>query len=96
MGVWWAQSFYHPHCKLTLTRDTVSSLGLVKKVVHVMASASTNTCHFLDERRVKFVPEYFSEVNAHSSDIRSPRTAVGDIKEVWFAGSHSDVYVNHR
>ena len=74
VGVWWVQSFYHPHCKLTLTRDTVSSLGLVKKVVHIMASTSTNACHFrhvlaLDECRVKFVPEYFLEVNAHSSNM---------------------------
>jgi uncharacterized protein (DUF2235 family) len=80
----------------------VSSLGLVKRDVHITASASvTNACHFrhalaLDERRVKFMPEYFREVNPHRSDIRSPRSAVSDVKEVWFAGSHSDVYVMYQ
>ncbi|KAN0094937.1 Uncharacterized alpha/beta hydrolase domain (DUF2235) domain containing protein [Tylopilus felleus] len=85
------------HPKIALIRDTVSSLGLIKRDVHLTSSASvTNACHFrhalaLDERRVKFLPEYFSEVNAHRSNVRSPRPAVGDVKEVWFAGSHSDV-----
>jgi hypothetical protein len=77
----------------------VSSLGIMKKEVHITSSASvTNACHFrhalaLDELRVKFMPEYFSEVNAHRSNIRRPRRAVSDVKEVWFAGCHSDVYV---
>ena len=95
----------------------MSSLDLVKRVVHVTASASvTNACHFrhalaLDEHRVKFMPEYFSEVNALRNDIRSPRAPrtaisdgqevddgqeVGDVKEVWFAGGHADVYVIHQ
>ena len=38
------------------------------------------------------MPEYFLEMNAHQS-IGSPRKAISDVKEVWFAGSHSDVYV---
>ena len=84
--------------KLASTRDTVSSLGLIKRDVHVTESASvTNACHFrhalaLDERRVKYIPEYFLEMNAHRST-GSPRSAISDVKEVWFAGSHSDVYV---
>lgn len=87
------------HSKLTLTRDTVSSLGLIKKDVHITASATvTIACHFrhalaLDERRVKFMPEYFAEVNAHHSTIQTQRSNVSDVKEVWFAGGHSDVYV---
>jgi hypothetical protein len=49
-------------------------------------------CYFrhalaLDERRVKFLPEYIHGANTEGS--HSER-----IKEVWFAGSHSDVYVN--
>ena len=77
----------------------MSSLGLVKRDVHVTTSASvTNACHFrhalaLDERRVQFMPEYFLEMNAHRTNIRRSGSAVSDIKEVWFAGSHSDVYV---
>jgi hypothetical protein len=48
-------------------------------------------CYFrhalaLDERRVKFLPEYVYGANTEGS--HSER-----IKEVWFAGSHSDVYV---
>ena len=88
--------------ELTLYRDTVSSLGFVKKDVHITASASvTNACHFrhalsLDERRVKFMPEYFVEMNAYRSNIRNPRLAVGDVKEVWFPGCHSDVYVAYQ
>ena len=76
----------------------MSSLGLIKRDVHVTESASvTNACHFrhalaLDERRVKYIPEYFLEMNAHRST-GSPRSAISDVKEVWFAGSHSDVYV---
>ena len=86
-----------PSCpKMISIRDTVSSLGLVKRDVHVTESASvTNACHFrhalaLDERRVKFMPEYFLEMNAHHST-GSPRSAISDVKEVWFVGSHSDM-----
>ena len=77
----------------------MSSLGLIKQDVHITASASvTNTCHFrhalaLDERRVKFLPEYFVEMNPHPLLIKGPRPHVSDVKEVWFAGYHSDVYV---
>ena len=77
----------------------MSSLGFVKSNVHVTESASvTYACHFrhalaLDERRVKFMPEYFLEVNALRTNIRSHKPAVSDMKEVWFAGSHPDVYV---
>ena len=38
------------------------------------------------------MPEYFLEMNSRHN-IRSPRKAVSDVKEVWFPGSHSDVYV---
>ena len=86
-----------------MIRDTVSSLGLItgKRDIHPTSESSTsvtNGCHFqhgfaLDECCVELMSEYFSEVNAHRSNIRSPRPAVGDIKEVQFAGSHFDVYV---
>lgn len=39
----------------------------------------------LDELRVKFLPEYASGGNGPDAD---PGV---DIKEVWFAGSHSDM-----
>ena len=41
------------------------------------------------------MPEYFGEVNPYRGNIQSPRSAVNNIKEVWFAGSHSDVYVSY-
>ena len=102
VGVWYAVFLHHtvtPLLWLSSTRETVSSLGLIKRDVHVTESTSvTNACHFrhalaLDERRVKFMPEYFLEVNALRTNTRSRKPAVSDIKEVWFAGSHSDVYV---
>ncbi|KAF8134272.1 hypothetical protein EV363DRAFT_1396697 [Boletus edulis] len=108
--------------------DTVSSVGLVRGDVFLSTSSSaSHACHFrhalaLDELRVKFVPEYFHEMNSQSDDgtskyvVTSPddehaasspseRRAstlytnisegkkTSDIKEVWFAGSHSDVWV---
>ncbi|KAF9236344.1 hypothetical protein BU15DRAFT_50177, partial [Melanogaster broomeanus] len=121
--------------------DTVSSVGLVKEDVFLSSSSSVDhACHFrhalaLDERRVKFMPEYFHEMNTittikMSNDRRKTskylrydkrkadcarkskatdgeKSEVTDvenfqaidvnpyanIKEVWFAGSHSDVYV---
>ena len=40
----------------------------------------------LDERRVKFLPEYaFGGEGPHGKEIEC------DLKEVWFAGSHSDM-----
>ena len=43
----------------------------------------------LDERRVKFVPEYANNGAAPDSERE-------DIKEVWFSGSHSDMYVGRH
>lgn len=40
----------------------------------------------LDERRIKFLPEYASGGAALEGE---------NVKEVWFAGSHSDMYVHH-
>lgn len=40
----------------------------------------------LDEKRVKFLPEF---VNGGSG----PLDDEGNVKEVWFPGSHSDMYV---
>lgn len=56
----------------------------------------THVCHFrqalaLDERRVRFWPEYADRLAyrplAPGEGLRA------DVKEVWFAGSHSDVSV---
>jgi hypothetical protein len=46
----------------------------------------------LDERRVKFFPEYFDGGSSASSKSGADSIPV-DVKEVWFAGCHSDMYV---
>jgi uncharacterized protein (DUF2235 family) len=122
----------------------VSSVGLVKEDVFLSSSSSAeHACYFrhalaLDEKRVKFMSEYFYEMNTvtddksagsawkskyilgeelgvvdeltltatddekfHGSEVETVKKAGGnskasktsDVKEVWFAGSHSDVYV---
>ncbi|KAF8134268.1 hypothetical protein EV363DRAFT_1160695 [Boletus edulis] len=74
--------------------DTVSSV-LGKDVFLSMSSSAEHACHFrhalaLDERRVTFMPEYFYEVNSQMGVGKSMKDP--DIKEVWFPGSHSDVW----
>ncbi|KDQ28574.1 hypothetical protein PLEOSDRAFT_1111875 [Pleurotus ostreatus PC15] len=71
--------------------DTVSSVGITRgasfpETVNGMA----HVCHFrhalaLDERRVKFWPEHASSEESITT------SSEGDVKEVWFAGCHSDI-----
>ncbi|KIJ11751.1 hypothetical protein PAXINDRAFT_118692 [Paxillus involutus ATCC 200175] len=82
--------------------DTVSSVGFVREDVFLSSSSSAeHACHFrhalaLDERRVKFIPEYFQEMNTRTDDKKPDNTQnetkTSNIKEVWFAGSHSDSF----
>ncbi|KAJ8502357.1 hypothetical protein ONZ45_g11843 [Pleurotus djamor] len=72
--------------------DTVSSIGVFRgKSLPETVSGMGHVCHFrhalaLDERRAKFQPEY---VNGGFGPIKGePR---GDVKEVWFKGTHSDI-----
>lgn len=75
-------------------RDTVSSIGFTKK--RCLPETSTGMAHVctfrhalaLDELRVKFLPEY---ANGGGEPGSRPQ-----VKEVWFAGSHSDVYVKFK
>jgi hypothetical protein len=46
----------------------------------------------LDERRVKFLPEYVDGGGSATSTNEAGSLPI-DVKEVWFAGSHSDMYV---
>lgn len=83
---------------LTRNRDTVSSVGLIRdKTLPGTTDGMTHVCLFrhalaLHERRVKFLPEYArggqgpNESETQSKDGQPPHT-----KEVWFAGSHSDM-----
>ena len=74
-------------------RDTVSSVGAFRNKYYPGAELADNICFFrhalaLDERRVKFIPEYIfakEEFFSHG-EFGRPRC-----KEVWFRGSHSDV-----
>ncbi|KAF9219900.1 hypothetical protein BS17DRAFT_788626 [Gyrodon lividus] len=70
--------------------DTVSSVGFLRgKTFPSTTTSKEHMCFFrhalaLDERRVKFLPEYIYGGQAD-------QLADGRVKEVWFYGSHSDV-----
>lgn len=102
-------------------RDTVSSVGIVRaKTLPGTTSGMEHVCYFrhalaLDERRVKFLPEYahagstlpadpdstHSDVDATEigQSLPSPDNEMDGLgsyntphtKEVWFAGTHSDM-----
>ncbi|KAJ8494661.1 hypothetical protein ONZ45_g13155 [Pleurotus djamor] len=72
--------------------DTVSSIGLLRGTsLPETVSGMGHVCSFrhalaLDEQCVKFQPEYANGgLGPREGDAR------GDVKEVWFAGTHSDV-----
>ncbi|VDB86407.1 unnamed protein product [Peniophora sp. CBMAI 1063] len=76
--------------------DTVSSVGLSRgELLPKTVDGMTHVCHFrhalaLDERRVKFLPEY-AHGGERPSQLRMDSRSFTDTKEVWFAGTHSDV-----
>ncbi|KAG2045787.1 hypothetical protein BDR06DRAFT_900182 [Suillus hirtellus] len=82
----------HVHIHFIGVWDTVSSVGVVRgKTLPSTTDGDHHMCYFrhalaLDERRVKFLPDYIHGASTQGS--HSDR-----IKEVWFAGSHSDLYV---
>ena len=71
-------------------RDTVSSIGFLRgRILPETITGMTHVCAFrhalaLDEKRVKFLPEFANGGGSPTG---------GHVKEVWFAGSHSDMYV---
>ncbi|KIP03890.1 hypothetical protein PHLGIDRAFT_76886 [Phlebiopsis gigantea 11061_1 CR5-6] len=70
--------------------DTVSSIGFKRgSAFPETSNGMLHVCVFrhalaLHELRVKFLPEY-------ASGGAGPQGDVGNVKEVWFAGSHSDI-----
>ncbi|KZP16495.1 hypothetical protein FIBSPDRAFT_748573 [Athelia psychrophila] len=80
--------------------DTVSSVGLVrpKNMFPHIVDCCDHVCYFrhalaLDERRVKFLPEYVHEGSSHKPEeqpFHGQARCTANIKEVWFAGTHSD------
>jgi hypothetical protein len=82
--------------QITPRRDTVSSVGIAPgPSLPETTEGMTHVCIFrhalaLDEVRVKFLPEYAN--GGHGPPlVGSKDKYYGDIKEVWFAGSHSDM-----
>lgn len=86
--------------------DTVSSVGFFRgKDAPFTACGMKHVCHFrhalaLDERRVKFQPEYayggvhrvqVQEPLTEPAETESHKNRVPHTKEVWFAGTHSDI-----
>ena len=83
--------------KVTVFRDTVSSVGMVRqKTLPYTAQGMGHVCLFrhalaLDECRVKFLPEYAHggrTVLPGSDRTQGPSPHT---KEVWFSGTHSDM-----
>ncbi|KAG2039085.1 hypothetical protein BDR03DRAFT_860761 [Suillus americanus] len=91
--------------------DTVSAVGIRKEKILPSTDTCDHICYFrqalaLDERRVKFLPEYVyggmsdrpksQLVSPPKDEYRNEVHAEGyfkdQVKEVWFAGSHSDMY----
>ncbi|KAJ7201122.1 hypothetical protein GGX14DRAFT_524665 [Mycena pura] len=73
--------------------DTVSSVGLVRGKPLPLTSTAQHICIVrhalaLDERRVKFLPEY---VGGGGSSWSASKSMTSDVKEVWFPGTHSDI-----
>ncbi|KAG9097225.1 hypothetical protein FS749_006776 [Ceratobasidium sp. UAMH 11750] len=70
--------------------DTVSSTGFRRKTLMPLTRKCEHIEHFrhalaIDERRVKFQPEYVDKPEGNH-----------DVKEVWFTGTHSDMCVNFK
>ena len=81
----------------SLIRDTVSSIGVLRSQnLPETATGMSHVCKFrhalaLDERRVKFLPEYACGGAGPSQPKLDPKKRFSDTKEVWFAGTQSDV-----
>ena len=79
----------------------MSSIGIIRghKLLPQTVDGMKHVCYFrhalaLDERRVKFLPEYALGGDG-PFQAKTDRTGFNDTKEVWFAGTHADVYAAH-
>ncbi|KAK0473608.1 hypothetical protein IW261DRAFT_1404201 [Armillaria novae-zelandiae] len=78
--------------------DTVSAVGLIHQRPLPLTMSASHVCFFrqglaLDERRVKFLPEYLTDGQIASSHCENSRSNITtNVKEVWFVGSHSDIF----
>ncbi|KAK7060127.1 hypothetical protein VNI00_000891 [Paramarasmius palmivorus] len=77
--------------------DSVSSVGFAKKKeLPLTTEGMKHVCIFrhalaLDERRVKFLPEYVNGGLGPETEQDMGITAMPHTKEVWFTGTHSDI-----
>ncbi|KAJ7140635.1 hypothetical protein C8R44DRAFT_603741, partial [Mycena epipterygia] len=81
--------------------DTVSSVGIFRGQPLPLTTSADHICHVrhglaLDECRVRFLPEYVRNTPSQAGDKRDRKQikqqpTQGTIKEVWFAGTHSDI-----
>ncbi|KAJ7135946.1 hypothetical protein C8R44DRAFT_952508 [Mycena epipterygia] len=77
--------------------DAVSSIGIVRgKSLPGTTTLNRKICFFrhalaLDERRVKFLPEYIRGGESYVEQRPDGTITEPRVKEVWFAGSHSDI-----
>ncbi|KAJ7476116.1 hypothetical protein FB451DRAFT_1033478 [Mycena latifolia] len=101
-----------PHFKKTFSRkigpvhfvgawDTVASVGIIRGQPLPLTTSADHICHFrhalaLDEHRVRFMPEYINGSCSQTCEPPQPSKNRGDIKEVWFAGTHSDIGGGNR
>ena len=81
-----------------IPRDTVAAIGSTPgRILPNTTTGMTNVCLFrhalaLDERRVKFIPEYAYGATTLSRSLDERQiTLPPHTKEVWFVGSHSDM-----
>ena len=86
-------------------RDTVSSIGIFRGKNLPCTDSPEHICYFrhalaLDERRVKFLPEYARggvmldvdvSQRAGSSSNNEKLSSKPRVKETWFTGTHSDM-----
>ncbi|KAK0216785.1 hypothetical protein IW262DRAFT_1276548 [Armillaria fumosa] len=76
--------------------DTVSSVGIVPTHPLPYKKSASHTCFFrhelaLDERRVKFLPEYLAGGRSLQTGNEHYGKEPPNAKEVWFPGRHSDI-----
>ncbi|KAK0475727.1 hypothetical protein IW261DRAFT_1340366 [Armillaria novae-zelandiae] len=76
--------------------DTVSSVGYIWQRPLPLTTSASHVCCFrqglaLDERRVKFLPEFLTDGPIASSHSENYESMTTNVKEVWFVGSHSDI-----
>ncbi|KAF8493850.1 hypothetical protein JB92DRAFT_3084909 [Gautieria morchelliformis] len=93
-------TFSRENVRVHFIGDTVSSVGTVRNKVLPLTDETDHVCFFrhalaLDERRVKYLPEYaHGDAPQISQPTKTSSTSRPHIKEVWFPGTHSDMCLN--